>query len=217
MRIRIAIAIALAILLLPLGLATSQIIAPPEAARGKRADAATPPAQIGSDAKPASDLDQISTSSKSVDSVDVIVRKSDANAANAARDRTVDMSALGGFDRCDQADAALDPACALIIEQRANDFARTDKNILSPEQRLLVEQRARRSGAAAERSSVRDLAGQGAALDLDAQGIASVVLPKPETPDPTTEKTLDASNLGDVTDAIVSGVITLPPPEAAPR
>jgi hypothetical protein len=217
MRIRIALAIALAILLLPLGLATSQIIAPPEAARGKRTDAARPPAQIGSDAKPATDLDQISTSSKSVESVDVIARKPDAAAAKAARDRTVDVSALGGVDRCDQADAALDPACALIIEQRADDFARKDKNTLSPEQRLLVEQRARRSGAAADRSSARDLAGPGAALDLESQGIASVVLPKPDAPDPTTEKTLDASNLGDVTDAIVSGVINLPAATPAPR
>lgn len=217
MRIRVALAVALAILLLPLGLATSQIISPPEAARGKRADAATPPAQIGSDTKPASDLDQISTSSKSVDSVDVITRKADGVTANAARDRTVDVSALGGVDRCDQADAALDPACALIIEQRADDFARKDKNTLSPEQRLLVEQRARRSGSAADRSSARDLAGQGAATSLDAQGIASVVLPQPDVPDPATEKTLDASNLGDVTDAIVSGVITLPPATPAPR
>lgn len=52
---------------------------------------------------------------------------------------------VGGSDRCEgrQTNAAVARACARAIETRSGEFAATDAPVLSPEQRLLVDQRGR--------------------------------------------------------------------------
>src|SRR3546814_10365041 len=61
--------------------------------------------------------------------------------------RTGAVTPVTGEDRCDAAkqdkDKARQEACAKVIETRAAEFTRPDPTILSPEQRLLVDQRLR--------------------------------------------------------------------------
>lgn len=57
--------------------------------------------------------------------------------------RTVATTRVAGHDRCDPARENRAQACARVIENRAGEYARPDPLTLSPEQRLLVDQRLR--------------------------------------------------------------------------
>jgi hypothetical protein len=91
--------------------------------------------------------------------------------------RTGAIAKVDGEDRCDpqrSADRALD--CTGVIETRSAEFKRPAPAQLSPEERLLVEQRLRERPAGA-RGAARRLAEQGEdAGSLESQGVASVVL-----------------------------------------
>lgn len=95
--------------------------------------------------------------------------------------RTGVVAAVGGHDRCDAAArTAASPDCARVIETRSAEFARPNPLTLSPEQRLLVDQRLREQSLASRipgtRSSDAD------AIDPDsAQGqvVAALALDRP--------------------------------------
>ncbi len=94
--------------------------------------------------------------------------------------RTGATARVEGRDRCDPAvsDPASVPLCAQVIETRASEFRIPDPLILSPEQKLLVDQRLRE--APATRAAIRQ--GDASALDPDAaenQAIAAVALGGP--------------------------------------
>lgn len=83
---------------------------------------------------------------------------------------------LAGKDACDPAPGRAVPAiCARPIEERAQQFARPDPARLSPEQRLLVDQRLR------ENATVLTATRRPGSInhdpdDVDAQAVASTVL-----------------------------------------
>lgn len=94
--------------------------------------------------------------------------------------RTAATDRIGGRDRCDPA-ATRSAACSVVIETRAADFPPPSAEPLSPEQRLLVEQRLigeRTSPAEGiARTATRRVGRDGAdAAAADMQGLASVVL-----------------------------------------
>lgn len=106
--------------------------------------------------------------------------------SSPAQGRRGDQAAVGGRDRCDRetSDPALRAACARAIETRSAEFARPDPAVLSPEQRILVEQRLREDRNV-QRSPVRRMA-QGAATnpdDLNSQEVASLLLGRPSAGD----------------------------------
>ena len=94
-----------------------------------------------------------------------------------AEGRTGAVTAVQGDDRCDPADARSrrSQACQRVIETRSAEFARPEPAPLSPEQRLLSEQRnrdMRGDGAAARRLANNT----GNPDELQDQAIASVAL-----------------------------------------
>lgn len=91
--------------------------------------------------------------------------------------RTGAVTRVVGNDLCNrpQADPALARACARAIETRAAEFAGPDPAALSPEQRLLAEQRVPTSPTSF-RNAARRLAGEGDTDTMAGQGVASLVL-----------------------------------------
>ena len=96
--------------------------------------------------------------------------------------RTAAVTRVEGDDACDparaDADARRDAGCARVIETRSAEFAPPTPAPLSPEQRLLVESRARDGDA------LRRLSSSGTADDMADQAIASVVLDAARAPAP---------------------------------
>lgn len=116
--------------------------------------------------------------------------------------------AIGGRDRCDSPmlDDATKAACLRVIETRSAEFERSDPLILSPEQRLLVDQRLR-EGPATVQSAAQRLARNDVDADAsDTQGIASLTLPRnePASARTETEQPIDAQ-LNAIVEAIVAG------------
>jgi hypothetical protein len=95
--------------------------------------------------------------------------------------RTGQVAPVLGKDRCDREnDEHSRTACARVIETRSAEFARPDAAILSPEQRLLVEQNAR---DARNLGAVRRLATTGLATgSVEEQGVASYAINTAPTP-----------------------------------
>lgn len=93
--------------------------------------------------------------------------------------RTAAVTRVEGQDRCDpgaQNAQRAARACAAVIENRAAEFTRPNPATLSPEQRLLAEQRSR-EGVATTRDATRRLARSGEDIASgEAQAVASVVL-----------------------------------------
>lgn len=119
--------------------------------------------------------------------------------------RTAAVAPVGGTDRCDEVatNAADRAACAHVIETRSAEFERPDPVTLSPEQRLLVEQRLREVPAS------RRLASTG--LDpnsLEEQAVASLTL-RPTPPDerdkPEDERSASEAAAAALVNAIVNG------------
>ncbi len=92
---------------------------------------------------------------------------------------------LHGKDRCDpNSPHARDPVCANAIETRAAEFTRPDPTRLTPEQRLLIAQRAEEITAGAD-AAVRKIGRNDVDPDdVTAQSLASIVLPAPGRPEP---------------------------------
>ncbi|HVF94274.1 MAG TPA: hypothetical protein VM900_08165 [Sphingomonas sp.] len=138
-----------------------------------------------------------------------------------AQGRTAAVTRVEGSDRCGRPDAAFDPGCRDILENRADEFARRDPNPLTPEQRLLIEQRARQARMTTPGGAAQRLAEQGDAGSEAGQGIASVVLARPVDERPARPSAAatpgDPGGLGDIADAIISGILTLPAAPPPPQ
>jgi len=109
-------------------------------------------------------------------------RSAAAPAALSSRDegRPAPVVRLDGHDRCDPANEERpDIACADAIENRAAEFTRPDPTELTPEQRLLIAQRAQDVLAGADNAAKRIGRNDVDPDDAGAQGLASIVLPDP--------------------------------------
>lgn len=128
--------------------------------------------------------------------------------------RTGAVAAVEGSDRCDPARRQPNETrrCAQVIETRSAEFSRAEAAPLSPEARLLVEQRNRSSGG---QEAARRLASNSADPDdVQDQAIASVVLtqrplsrPEDEEQDASSEPT-EAQAF----QALIERVVGNPPP-----
>lgn len=140
-----------------------------------------------------------------------------------AQGRTVPGSrAIGGSDRCDAAtlDAATRAACLRVIETRSAEFERDDPLVLSPEQRLLVDQRLRVGSGTVEGAAQRLGRNDVDASGIEAQSIASLTL-RPadmgQTPAETAQPPVSLDAINAIVDAIVTGAngsapVVTPPP-----
>ncbi len=118
-----------------------------------------------------------------------------SSSATRADGRRTEVVRVGGRDRCASADTP-DPRCATVIETRSAEVSAPRAPVLSPEQRLLLDQER------AETRSVRAAAQRVARNEidpnaLDTQALAAISLgapvepTKPATPDPTSAATSD--------------------------
>jgi hypothetical protein len=126
--------------------------------------------------------------------------------------RTGHVTPVHGKDRCDRdsGDEHKRAACARVIETRSAEFARPGAATLSPEQRLLVEQRARDSG---NFGAVRRLATTGlAAGSVEEQGVASYAINTAPTPtkEAPKEDSISAESAA-IINAIVGAAAGAPP------
>ncbi|MBR0552541.1 hypothetical protein [Stakelama marina] len=198
-------------------------IAPP--ARGDRA---VPPSTVkrDKDVEPGEQLSgdkaareavsQLSTEKKTADAGHQLYRgkrtaQSSTPLSTPAQGRKQEVVRLKGDDRCDPAEkgARQDPDCANVIETRSAEYARPDPTELSPEQRLLIYQRAREEGVLSSRPSGH------APLDPDnpdAQSVASLVLPRDQTDQPAKKPADDASATDQAVLDIVQAITQQAPP-----
>jgi hypothetical protein len=96
--------------------------------------------------------------------------------------RTGAVTRVEGEDRCDPAAATAQAGrCERVIETRSAEFTRPDSIVLSPEQRILVQQRLREAPAG-PRMGAKRLAENGDPDSEDSQSIASIVLRSPTQP-----------------------------------
>jgi len=126
---------------------------------------------------------------------------------------------LAGKDRCDPRTGvdAGKPACANVIESRADEFHRPQPPMLTAEQRLLIYER-----TGEEAPSLRMLVRQVGRNDVDAdapetQGLASVALAPPAAPakpdkpsDPDAANAVPGQDTGAVVQAIIDTMNTTP-------
>lgn len=84
------------------------------------------------------DTHQLTSSKRTIDAGLAISRPSEGRRQTVVR--------LAGSDRCDPAavsSTSASPTCRRVIENRSEDYVRSDPNPLSPEQKILVDQRIR--------------------------------------------------------------------------
>lgn len=123
--------------------------------------------------------------------------------------RDTAVAVVRGQDRCDAQASPSDPACAHVIEARADEFQQPDPLTLSPEQRLLAE-RPRRNEAPSVELATRRLANEGVPTGLVEEGIVVMtqapVLPpsEPASEDPAAGLPEGAAAL---IDAIAAGIV----------
>jgi len=122
--------------------------------------------------------------------------------------RTAAVSRVEGEDRCDPAEGRqrASSACARVIETRSAEFVRTE-SVLSPEQRLLIEQR--NQTMMGDQGAARRLAGRagGNPDDLEDQSIASVAL-GPGAPAARSQEGEQPAELSAETRAMVEAIVT---------
>ena len=139
------------------------------------------------------------------------------SSSRPADGRTGVVARVEGRDRCDAAEAEEQAAnCDRVIETRSAEFVRPDPTILSPEQRLLVEQRLREP-VMTRRTVARQVGTGDPQADDDAtQEVASFVQ-RPTTPAPATERESGVPGVEAITstaEAIAAIVLgTAPPPQ----
>lgn len=147
---------------------------------------------------------QVYRGSRSAAAADPLSRPRDGRTGAVAR--------VEGQDRCDPQAAGSArnvSACANVIETRSEEFRRPDVVALSPEQRLLIEQRAReRSGASAAR---RIGAGTVNPDSLDDQAIAAITLDRPAGPEPAPDQ--PAQPLPSGADALINAIVNRSQPQ----
>jgi hypothetical protein len=130
--------------------------------------------------------------------------------------RTGTVERVTGSDRCNlpQTDPAIVRACARAIETRAAEFARPAPPPLSPEQRLLVDQRLQ-EGRSTVRTAVRRLAEEGEADTVEGQAVASVAIANdsrsPAAGRRDEEGTAVSAETRAVIEALVGGLVGNPP------
>jgi hypothetical protein len=119
---------------------------------------------------------------------------------------------VAGADQCDPADPKRSRAkCAKVIENRAAEFARSNPNELSPEQRILLEQDLRESTLDQQRA-VRKLATTGRVDDasFEAMGVAAVALRPAEEAPKKPEAKEDVARAAEIVGAILNAPRTPP-------
>lgn len=147
---------------------------------------------IQGDTEPVSQLSSVDRNAAPSPQLSSDAPSAEASAALSSRreGRPEAVAHLPGDDRCDPAigEARGKAVCANAIETRAAEFTRPDPTRLTPEQRLLIAQRAQEITAGAD-AAVRRIGRN--AIDPDdaaAQGLASIVLPAPTQTAPPPEK-----------------------------
>ncbi|MDQ8757801.1 hypothetical protein RCO27_16360 [Sphingosinicella sp. LHD-64] len=132
--------------------------------------------------------------------------------SSPAEGRTSAVARVEGRDRCDPRAPreSVSPECRRVIETRAAEFAQPDPTRLSPEQRLLGEQRMM-PASSAQAAAQRLATNVGNPNAIEDQSIASVVLSRaapppgrPEEPEPTESSA--------AIEAIVNAVVNPPQP-----
>lgn len=165
--------------------------------------------QVSAPAQSSGPVPQLSTRGDRRQSPQLYVGGRTAQSAPALSDpregRTSAVTRVEGSDRCDPRarSTASSEACEHVIETRSAEFTRPDPALLSPEQRLLVEQRNR--PMASERAAAQRLATNVSNPDeLPDQAVASQALLTEAQPAkaPEGQPALPAE-----LDAIVQGVI----------
>jgi hypothetical protein len=130
--------------------------------------------------------------------------------------RTGSVTPVEGDDACDAAEADTPEKaklCRRVIETRAAEFRRPDPTQLSPEQRLLIQQRLREGSTTA--SATRRLVSDGDADSMEGLAVASIVLGSPQSReerpvDPAEEAAADAAA------ALVTAIIGQTSPTPTP-
>ena len=198
---------------------------PPAADRSELVDVGTPaaprttdaPTQISTNAEssPAEaqltnarashqDTRQLSTAPRSAQAPEALSRPSEG--------RTAAIERVEGADRCDPAVAKEKQSneCKKVIESRADEYARRERPELSPEQRLLIDQRWGR-GAADVAEATRRLATSGEPDESsESFGIASIVLQQSQPAQEPEKKAEDPADNAAV-QAIIQLVTQTPP------
>lgn len=189
-----------------------------------RDDRTTPPSQIsrsGGDSRPVA---QAGVRDRATGTGQLATGRSAQAAAplSSTRQSTpAPVVRLTGKDRCDAATDGRTPAiCADAIETRAAEFQRPNPLTLSPEQRLLVDQRVR-AAQGGPGGAARGLAGEIDENAIESQSIAAMALNRGELrdgtalPDGATLEGFDQPTL-DILQRIVEaqgGQFVVPPPQ----
>lgn len=131
------------------------------------------PAQVGRPARSTAAPRQLAPEERSARAFEPL--------SNPGQSRPAGTERLAGKDACDPGrDGAMPDICDRPIETRAQQFARPDPTKLSPEQRLLVDQRLRES-ASVLLATRRPADWADMPDNKDAQAVASAVLDRPGT------------------------------------
>ena len=164
------------------------------------ASSKTPAGQVGTSSRSANPPQQLAPRQRSAQAAASLSKPADSRPTAAER--------LQGADRCDPQQAGeRSKRCRRIIENRAAEYNRNEAPVLSPEQKISLEQ------AGIDRTGIdaatRQLATTGDAMgSIDAQGVAAIVLSAPaETRKPQPELDPDQAEAA----AAVSGLINQPP------
>ena len=183
------------------------------------------PTQIGSHTRavedavqvPGSHLDpsrtvQVTPTARNVPPIQLSTGNATAEAStplsNPAQGRRQAAERLAGRDRCDpQAAGAQSVRCAHVIESRAGEFPRVEAPALSPEQRLLVDQRLREAPRGMIAAIDRIGRNTVDAASSDAQGIASITLAAPGTDAAPASKDPLAESPGGVGAALIETIV----------
>lgn len=133
--------------------------------------------------------------------------------SSPAQGRRQATERLSGRDRCDpQTTTAVGvvPAtsCARVIETRSGEFVRADPLVLSPEQRLLVDQRLRDGPSTSQSAAQRIGKNEIDPTSMDVQGLASLALAIPvgDSPVPVGEQTDAQAAATSLVEAIIGGI-----------
>ncbi len=177
----------------------------------RQTDARAPVAQLNREPRSTAPAPQVSRGGRSAQASAALSSRKESKPEAVVR--------VGGKDRCDAAAANRPADCARVIETRASEFVRANPLTLSPEQRLLIDQRVRDLPATWS-TAIRRIGRNDVDADAnDSQTIASVALatgaPAPgagTSTDPATTPTGDPEVLS-VIQALVGGTpaVTTPP------
>lgn len=198
------------------------ILAPPPAPR-----TTAPPQQLSTGAESAPDTRQLTREDKAAPAPAQLYHggptaQPSAPLSSPAEGRTGAIAKVEGHDRCDSArdkDKKNPQVCANVIETRSAEFARPDPAALSPEQRIMAEQRLREASPSLQ-TVVRRLANnEGDPDSIEAQSVASVVLNRPAEPAPKKPEEPAENASTDAAAALVAAIINAtngqqqPPPQ----